>query len=80
MNLWKVIEQKLWTGQIIKEYGALADDRLGTGKRTISALLARKGDRDRFVIKASYRAFLAASVQYIELDRDAAAKLKAASR
>ena len=78
MNLWKRIEQRLWTGTILTEYGTLADGRYGSAKRTISALLARRHDQDRFILKASYRAFLSASVQYIDLDRDAALKLKVA--
>jgi hypothetical protein len=78
VGLWKRIEQALWTGPILKEYGAVFESRDGGATRTISALLAHRGERDRFVIKASHRAFLAASVQYIDLDREAAQKLKAA--
>lgn len=78
MGLWKRIEQALWTGKVLKEYGPLSEGRYGGAKRTVSALLAHRDERDRFVIKASYKAFLSASVQYVDLDREAALKLKAA--
>jgi hypothetical protein len=41
-------------------------------------LLAHRDNRDRFVIKASYKAFLSASVQYVDLDREGALRLKVA--
>ncbi len=78
MSIWKRIEQALWTGPVLKDYGAISNGRYGAAKRTISAVLARRNERDRFIIKASYKAFLSASVQYIDLDREAALKLKAA--
>jgi hypothetical protein len=43
-----------------------------------ATLLAHRDNKDRFVIKASYKAFFAASVQYVDLDRDGAVRLKAA--
>ena len=78
MGLWKRIEQALWTGKILKEYGPVSEGRHGGAKRTVSALLAHRDEHDRFVIKSSYKAFLSASVQYVDLDREAAQKLKAA--
>jgi hypothetical protein len=78
MSLWKRIEQALWTGKIIKEYGPVAEGRSMMGKRVVSALIAHRGERDRFVIKASYVAMLAADVRYIDLDREGATRLKEA--
>jgi len=78
LGLWKRIEQAIWIGKPIRDYGPLADGTYGSVKRTLSAVLAHKDGRDRFLIKSSYRAFFSASVQYVEFDRDAAVKLKAA--
>jgi len=78
MGLWKRIEQTLWTGKVLREYGPLSEGRIGPARRTVSALLAQRDGRDRFVVKASYIAFLSASVQYLDLDRGSALKLKAA--
>jgi len=78
VSLWKRVEQALWTGNTLREYGPLSEGRYGATKRTVSALLAHRDGRDRLVIKASYKAFFAASVQYVDLDRDGVVKLKAA--
>lgn len=78
MGLWRRIEQALWTGKVLVDYGAVSEGSYGASKRTVSALLAHKDQRDRFVVKVSYVGFLAASVQYFDLDREAALKLKAA--
>lgn len=78
MTLWKRIEQALWTGPVTKDYGVVSEGRYGAAKRIVSVVLAHRDHKDRFVIKASYRAFLAASVQYLDLDREGALRLKAA--
>jgi len=63
VRLWRRIEQALWTGNVLRDYGAVSEDRYGGAKRTVSAMLAHRHDRDRLVIKSSYKAFLSASVQ-----------------
>ena len=49
-----------------------------TVTRTVSAMLTRKKEQNRFIIKSSHVSFFAASVQYVELDREAVLKLKIA--
>lgn len=78
MSLWKRVEQALWTGPITRDYGPVSEGRYGATKRTVSALLAQRDGKDRLIIKASYKAFFAASVQYVDLDRESVLKLKAA--
>ena len=78
MGLWKRIEQAVWTGQVLRDYGSLSEGRRGPVKVTVSALRTWKSNQDRFIIKSSYVSFFAASVHYMEFDRDAALKLKAA--
>ena len=57
MSLWKRIEQALWTGKILKEYGPLSEGRYGAAERTVSALLANRQNSDCFVIRVSTRGF-----------------------
>ncbi|MCI0721587.1 MAG: hypothetical protein L0338_21830 [Acidobacteria bacterium] len=78
MGLWKRVEQVLWTGTVMRDYGPLSEGRHDRTNRTVSALHTHGRDGDRFVIKTSYKAFLAVSVQYLDLDRESAVKLKAA--
>ncbi len=78
VSFWKRIERAVWTGEVLHDYGTLSKGRQGPVKRTVSALLTRKKEQDRFIIKASYVSFFAASVQYSEFDREAMLKLKVA--
>jgi hypothetical protein len=78
MGLWQRIEQALWTGKVLKDYGTLSEGWYGGAKRRVSALLAHKSNRDQFVIRTSLKALFGASLGYVELDRDAALKLKEA--
>jgi hypothetical protein len=77
MSLWSRLEQALFTGKVLKDYGPLSEGRYGAANRTVSALLSER-DGARFVIKSSYKAFLSARVQYLDLDREGVLKLKAA--
>jgi hypothetical protein len=78
VSLWKRVEQALWTGRVAKDYGVVSEGKHGAATRTVSALLAHRDNQDRFVIKASYKTFFSASVQYMDLDREGALRLKAA--
>jgi len=78
MGLWKRIEEKLWTGKVIREFGPVADGRYGSVRRTVSTMLTERSGGRRFIIRSAYKAFFSASVQFVELDRDAAVKLRAA--
>lgn len=78
MNFWARIEQALWTGRVTKDYGPVLEDHRGIVRHKMTALLANRGGRDRFVIKDSYVALLGFSVQYLDLDRESALKLKTA--
>jgi hypothetical protein len=78
MGLWRRIEEKLWTGPVVKDYGAISEGRYGIGSRRVSVLRTRRGDAEKIVIRTSYKAFLSASVQFLDLDLEAAARLRAA--
>jgi hypothetical protein len=78
VSLWRRLEERFWTGPILRDYGTLADGRWGGGTRKVSALLAGKNGETRFFVRIAHKAFLSASLGFVELDRDAALKLKAA--
>jgi hypothetical protein len=78
MSLWKRFERAMWTGPVAKDYGVVSESHFGAGTRTVSALLSNRDNSDRFIIKASHKAFFAASVQYLDLDREGAVRLRAA--
>jgi hypothetical protein len=80
MSIWKRIEQAVWTGTVIKDYGPLAQGEYGRATRTVSAMLTRRDSGDRFIVRASYKAFLAASVHYIELDRGGGSETQSCAR
>ena len=78
MGLWKRIEEKIWTGKVLRDYGPLDEGLYGGAKRKVSAMLTERSDGHRFMIRSSYTFFLSASVSFVELDREAATKLKVA--
>jgi hypothetical protein len=78
MGLWKRIEERFFTGPVLRDYGPITEGRYGAARRKVSAMLTSRNSEPRFVIRTSYKAFLSASVQFLELDREAALKLKAA--
>jgi hypothetical protein len=78
MGLWKKIEEKLWTGQVLKDYGIVSERRIGAATRKISVLLASKDGQRHFFIRVVHRTFLSANLSFVDLDREAALKLKMA--
>jgi len=77
MGLWSRIERTVWTGDVVKDYGVISDGLINGVRRKVSVVLAGKGDR-RVFIRVSYQRWFAASVRFIELDRDSADKLHTA--
>jgi len=78
MGLWKRIEEKLWTGKVIKDYGPIMEDRQGIARRKVSVILAEGKKGRRLFIRTSAHAWVSASVQFLDLDREAALKLRVA--
>ena len=78
MGLWRRVERAVWAGDVLRDYGALSEGKTGPVKHSVSAMLTHKGGRDRFIIRSGFRSFFAASVQFVELDREAALRLKEA--
>jgi hypothetical protein len=75
MGFWKAIQQRLWTGPVVKDYGAISDRSLGRQRRSLSAVLSDREGR-RLYLRESYRTFGAARINFIELDREEALRLR----
>jgi len=78
MGLWRRIEEKIWTGKVLKEYGPIVEDQQGIARRKVTVLLAEGKRGRRLYIRTSAHAWVSASVQFLDFDRDAALKLKVA--
>jgi hypothetical protein len=76
VGLWDRIQEKFWTGPVVKDYGVLSYGPVGRQHQTLSIVLAGRRGETLF-LKASYRSFGAASVRFIAIDRDAAVRLDA---
>jgi len=78
MGFWKKVEEKLWTGPVLKDYGLLSEGKVGPGTRKISALLSSKDGQSRFFIRVLHHAFFSVNLSFVDLDREAALKLRMA--
>jgi hypothetical protein len=77
MSFWRKLEERFWTGPVLKDY-PIAEGRYGVGSRRVSVVLAGKDGRSQLFIRVGYKAFLSASVSFIDLDRESVLRLKAA--
>jgi hypothetical protein len=75
MGFWTRIEQRLWTGPVVEDYGLISEGKRGPFTRRVSVLLTEKGGVRRLFIRESGRAPLTASVRLTGLDREAAERL-----
>jgi hypothetical protein len=74
-RLWSRIEQKLWTGPVVMDYGVISEGKIGRQHRKLSVILAGKEGRTLF-LRASYKTLGAAGVEFIEMDRETATRLQ----
>jgi hypothetical protein len=72
------VEQKLWTGEVLKDYGPISERKYRFSTCRVSVVLAQKNGANRLWIRESRRGPLAASVRFLELDSDAVMRLGAA--
>jgi hypothetical protein len=75
LGFWKAVQQRLWTGPVIKDYGEVSNRSVRGAHRTLSAVLSDKGGR-RVYLRESWRGFGAFRINFIELDRDEATRLR----
>jgi hypothetical protein len=67
--------QRLWTGRVVKDYGVVSDRSVRGAHRTLAVVLSEH-DGPRLYLRESWRKFLAFRVNFIELNRDEATRLK----
>lgn len=71
----KAVQQSCWTGAVIKDYGNVSNRSVRGAHRTLSAVLSEKDGR-RVYLRESWRSFVAFRINFIELDRDEASRLR----
>ncbi len=67
---------RIFIGEVIKDFGVVKEESFGIGRTRISALLTKKAGRLQFVIKESAWAILGISVRYIEFELVDAYKIR----
>lgn len=66
-SLFRWIEQKAFTGEVVKDYGVIEEWKHGLSRVRTSALLCRQKGQHRIVFRHSSRALFGASVSYTDL-------------
>jgi hypothetical protein len=74
MGLWSRIEQRLWTGPVVQDYGLISEGKRRIFTRRVSVFLAEKGGTRRLFIRESGRVPLGMN-SLLELDREAAERV-----
>jgi len=75
MGVWGRIQRKLWTGDVVQDYGIISDRSVSGSHRSLAVLLSDPKQGRRLFLRESYRAAMAFRINFIELDRDEVARL-----
>ena len=67
-KIFKWLEQKLFTGEILKDYGVLDQKNIGIARMRTSLLLCRRKSRVQLVFRSTAVAPMAGSVHYVQVD------------
>lgn len=67
MGILTWFERRLFTGEVLKDYGPVAEESQALGRRRTGVLLCRRSGRLEIVIRSSARAFASASVNYVRI-------------
>lgn len=76
MGFFKKIEQRLFLGDVIRDYGAVSEVRKGGAKIKVQLLLCEKDGEKQIVFRQSATARLGASVTYQYVKKEDMAYLK----
>ncbi|EDY16728.1 hypothetical protein CfE428DRAFT_5691 [Chthoniobacter flavus Ellin428] len=68
MSILKWFERKLFTGEVVQDYGNLRDERTGVARLRTSILLCRRKGKLQLVVRSVGTAPLGASAQYAMID------------
>ncbi len=75
MRALKWLEEKLFTGEVLHDYGPIHRTGTGLAGETHTLLLCRRGGKEWITFRHSYRAMLGFSVRYTALPLDLARPL-----
>lgn len=75
MSIFRWLEAKIFTGEVIKDFGPIYKTGTTTAGQTHTLLLCRKGGRNWITIRHSHRAILGFSVGYTIFPAETAASL-----
>jgi hypothetical protein len=75
MSVFRWLEEKLFTGEIIKDFGPIYKTGTSAAGQTHTLLLCRKGGKEWITIRHSHRAVLGFSVSYTTIPAEMAEAL-----
>jgi len=75
MSVLKWLEGKVFTGEVIRDFGPIYKTGTSVAGETHTLLLCRKGGRDWITIRHSHRAVLGFAVSYTTIPADMAESL-----
>jgi hypothetical protein len=75
MSILKWLEEKVFTGKVIRDFGPIYKTGSAAAGETHTLLLCRKSGRDWITIRHSHRAVLGFSVSYTTIPAEMAASL-----
>jgi hypothetical protein len=76
MGFFRWLEQRVFTGEILEDYGTITEQRMFGATLRTSALLCRKAGELHLVLRHSGKAFLSASVNYTFLPASSIPRLR----
>jgi hypothetical protein len=74
MDFWSWVQQKIWTGRVVKDYGTIGDRSVRHAHRSLSVVFSDR-DGHRLFLRESWRGYGAFRINWVELDRDEATRL-----
>ena len=76
MGIFKKIEESLFTGKIIKDYGIIDKRKEGIVEYKHNMFLTQKKNKKKIIIRETVKSPFGFNVRYIELEREGVQKLK----
>lgn len=76
VGFFKRVEERVFLGEVIRDYGVISEFRKGGAKLEVKLLLCEKGGEKQLVFRQSAKALLGASVTYQYVKQEDMAYLK----
>jgi hypothetical protein len=68
MGVLAWLERRIFTGDVVKDYGVVSEKSFALGRMRTSLLLCRRSGALQIVVRTAGRAAMGASVQYAVID------------